>query len=74
MVAASREQSVKEWVEEVLGDALEREEDRGWMENDLSRLGKAEPYEWAEGELDEERPVRYEPGRGFVVEGGKQGA
>ena len=38
----------------------------------MSRLGEIEPYEWAEGELEEGVPVRYEPGRGFLIEGGKR--
>jgi type I restriction enzyme, R subunit len=49
-------------------DLLQRE-DRVWMEGDLSRLGEFEPYEWEEGELEEGRPVRYEPGVGVVIEG-----
>lgn len=68
IAAASRDQSVKDWIESVLGDALEREEDRAWMESDLSRLGEVEPYEWGEGELEEGAPVRYEPGVGLMVE------
>ena len=50
--------------------SLERE-DRAWMGDDLSHLGEFEPYEWEEGELEEGVPVRYEPGVGFVIEGGK---
>lgn len=43
------------------------------MEKDLSRLGEVEPYEWEEGEIAEERPVRHEPGGGGTwVEGGKE--
>lgn len=75
MAAASKDQSVKEWLEEVLRRELKRtEEDIAWMESDLSRLGECEPYEWAEGELEDETPVRYEPGRGLRVEGGKRSA
>lgn len=77
MAAASRDQSVKEWLEDVLRRELERSNgDIAWMEGDLSRLGEFEPYEWAEGELEDEKPVRYEPGRGFRVAkpGGKQSA
>jgi hypothetical protein len=46
------------------------------MEGDLSRLGEYEPYEWAEGELEDETPVRYEPGQGLRVAkpGGKWSA
>lgn len=75
MAAASRDQSVKEWLEDVLERELKRtDEDVAWMENDLSRLGEYEPYEWAEGELEAEMPVRYEPGSGLRVEGGKRSA
>lgn len=75
MAAASKDQSVKEWLEDVLKRELKRtEEDIAWMESDLSRLGEFEPYEWAEGELEDETPVRYEPGRGLRVEGGKRSA
>ncbi len=79
MAAASRDLSVGEWVEEVIERALREEadgmatqEDRAWMESDLSRLGEVEPYEWQEGEMEEERPLRYEPGVGIVVEGDKE--
>lgn len=75
MAAASKDQSVKEWLEDVLERELGRtDEDIAWMESDLSRLGEYEPYEWVEGELEDEAPVRYEPGRGLRVEGGKRSA
>jgi hypothetical protein len=77
MAAASKDQSVKEWLEGVLERELERtDEDIAWMEGDLSRLGEYEPYEWAEGELEDETPVRYEPGQGLRVAkpGGKWSA
>lgn len=74
VAAASKDQSVKEWIEDVIERELEREPDRAWMEGDLSRLGEFEPYEWGEGEVEEGKPVRYEPGVGFVVEGGPEGA
>ena len=77
IAAASKDQSVKEWLEDVLKRELKRtDEDIAWMENDLSRLGEFEPYEWAEGELEDEMPVRYEPGRGLRVAkpGGKRSA
>ncbi len=47
-------------------------EDRDWLESDLSSLGKFELYEW--GDIDPlslGKPIHYERGRGFVVEGGK---
>lgn len=75
MVAASKDLPVREWIEDVLKRELEREfrerEDRVWMEGDLSRLGEIEPYAWEEGELEEGAPVRYVPGVGAMVEGGK---
>ena len=75
MAAASKDQSVKEWLEDVLKRELKRtEEDIAWVESDLSRLGEFEPYEWTEGELENETPVRYEPGRGLRIEGGKRSA
>ena len=77
IAAASKDQSVKEWLEGVLERELMRtDEDIAWMEGDLSRLGEYEPYEWAEGELEDETPVRYEPGQGLRVAkpGGKWSA
>jgi len=46
------------------------------MEGDLSHLGEFEPYDWSEGELEDETPVRHEPGRGLRVAkpGGKRSA
>jgi len=49
------------------------DEDRAWLDADASRLGEFEPYEWEPGELEEGRPVTYEPGRGFVAGGGDDG-
>lgn len=43
------------------------EDDRAWLDADLSRLGEIEPYEWGEGELEEWDTVRYVPGQGLVV-------
>ena len=45
------------------------EDDRMWLDNDLSRLGEIEPYEWGEGELEEGEALEYVPGRGLVVVG-----
>ena len=44
------------------------EEDRAWLESDLSDLEAYGPYEWAEGELESLKPVEYVPGVGLVVE------
>lgn len=85
IVAASKDQSVKEWIEGAIKRALlaetqtaaargsegyEIRDDRAWLENDLSRLGEFQPYEWAEGELDEGEPVRRHPSAGAVAEDG----
>jgi hypothetical protein len=68
VAAARKDQSVKEWLEDVLERELKRtDDDNAWMESDLSRLGEFEPYEWDEGELEDEAPVRREPGRGLRV-------
>lgn len=45
------------------------DEDRAWMESDLSHLSGFEPYEWAGGELEAGEPVRYVPGVGAVAGG-----
>jgi hypothetical protein len=68
IAAARNDQSVREWIEQALEDALAHVEDRGWMNHDLSHLGEFEPYEWGEGELEEGYPVRYVPGVGPVIE------
>jgi hypothetical protein len=43
-------------------------EDSAWLNADLPNLGAYEPYEWAEGELEEGNPVKYIPGKGLVIE------
>lgn len=42
-------------------------EDLAWLNSDLSSLGAYAPYEWAEGELEEGKPITYVPGKGFVI-------
>lgn len=44
------------------------DEDRAWLEADLSRLGEYGSYELTEEQLAEEKPIRYVPGLGLVVE------
>ncbi len=44
------------------------DEDRAWLEGDISRLGEYDPYELTEEQLAEERPIRYVPGLGLIVE------
>jgi hypothetical protein len=43
-------------------------EDQAWLDSDLSNLGAHEPYEWAEGELEQGKPIKYIPGKGFIIE------
>jgi hypothetical protein len=59
--------TVREFVEHAVLEALEGAEDVDWMESDLSRLEEFEPYEFQEGDLEKGDPVRYVPGRGYVV-------
>jgi hypothetical protein len=42
--------------------------DQAWLDYGLSNLGAHEPYEWAEGELEQGKPIKYIPGKGFVIE------
>lgn len=49
------------------------QEDRDWIESDLSHLSELEPYDW--GDIEPQttgKPIHYEPGVGFIVEGGKE--
>lgn len=39
------------------------EEDKNWLETDLSNLGSYEPYDWKPGELNEGLPVKHLPGK-----------
>ncbi len=43
------------------------EEDKNWLEADLSNLGSYEPYDWQPGEIDEGLPVKHLPGKGIVI-------
>ena len=43
------------------------DEDRAWLENDLSDLQEYGAYEWVEGELESYSPVKFVPGVGLVV-------
>lgn len=67
LAAVNNDQSIRTWIEQALTEALERQEDQGWMESDLSRLGEFEPYEFQEGDLERGDPVEYVPGLGIVV-------
>ena len=53
---------------EPLGDPVPADDDRAWLDADLSRLGEYEPYNWGEGEADEGEPLRFVPGQGLVSE------
>lgn len=44
------------------------QEDFAWLNSDLSNLDQHEPYEWAEGELEQGTPLKYVGGQGLVVE------
>lgn len=43
------------------------DDERVWLDADMSRLGEFDSYEWEEGELDEGETLRYLPGKGLVV-------
>ncbi len=45
------------------------EEDRLWLESDLSNLGEVEPYDWKGESPNSGKPVRHVPGVGAVIEG-----
>ncbi len=53
------------------GDGM-TEEDRAWLETDLSRLDEYDPYELTEEQLLDEEPIRYVPGLGLVVDEGDE--
>ena len=44
------------------------DEDRAWLESDLSRLGEYPPYELTEEQLAGELPIRHVPGVGLVAD------
>ena len=51
-----------------LSEAGLSSEDLAWLNSDLSNLGAHEPYEWADGELEQGKPIKYVPDKGFVIE------
>jgi hypothetical protein len=77
-----------EWLREAITEKLTKEglmqpktvefeamdqEDRDWLESDLSHLSELEPYDW--GDTDPQttgKPIHYEQGVGFVIEGGEK--
>lgn len=40
-------------------DNLQTQQDRDWLESDLSSLESYDAYEWQEGELEEGLPVKF---------------
>ena len=50
-----------------LDESGAEDDDRAWLDADLSRLGEIEPYDWGEGEADEGEPLRFVPGHGLVI-------
>ncbi|MEM1293605.1 MAG: hypothetical protein AAGH67_19245 [Cyanobacteria bacterium P01_H01_bin.162] len=44
------------------------QEDVAWLNSDLSNLDQHEPYEWAEGELEQGKTLKYIAGQGLVIE------
>lgn len=67
LAAVQRDQSISVWIEHALQEALERQQDHDWLENDLSDLGKFEPYEFQEGDMERGDPIEFLPGEGYVV-------
>ena len=51
-----------------LSEAGPSSEDVVWLNSDLSNLGAHEPYAWTEGELEQGKPIKYIPDKGFVIE------
>jgi len=49
-------------------EADEEEEDRQWLESDLSGLAELEPYEWGPQGVPLGRPIRMDPSLGLVIE------
>ncbi|MBD0344170.1 MAG: hypothetical protein ICV63_04945 [Coleofasciculus sp. Co-bin14] len=51
----------------VASEDLREDDDKAWLESDLSNLGSCDPYDWQPGELGEGLPVKYIPGKGVVI-------
>jgi hypothetical protein len=71
------------WLREAIAEKVTREglmqsktvdleamdqEDKDWLESDLSHFSEIEPYDWGEGELEDGKPVKYVQGVGLVIE------
>jgi hypothetical protein len=59
--------AVKRFLEFILSQAST--EDRDWLNADMDELP---PYEWGPEGPPKGKPVRYQPGVGLIVEGGKE--
>jgi len=58
--------AVKRILESILHKA--NNENKEWLDADLAELP---PYEWGPEGPPEGKPVRYQPGMGLIIEGGK---
>ena len=58
--------AVKRFLEFILSET--NAEDKDWLEADL---GELLPYEWGVQGPPKGKPVRYQPGVGLIIEGGK---
>jgi hypothetical protein len=58
--------AVKRFLEFILRET--NAEDKDWLEADL---GELPPYEWGAQGPPKGKPVRYQPGVGLIIEGGK---
>lgn len=48
------------------------EEDKAWLDADLSRMGELEPYDWGPEGPPEGKPIEWDDGRqAFVIVGGR---
>lgn len=44
------------------------EQDKVWLDSDLSNLGSYEPYDWQPGELEAGKPICYVSKVGLLIE------
>lgn len=61
------EHAIKEY-REGRTKTVAKDEDQAWLEADL---GELPPYDWGPEGPPKGKPVRYKPGVGLIVEGGK---
>ncbi len=73
--AQAQGKSLQAFASEALTKAVEdlapvvSEEDRAWLDADLGDT--LPPYDWGSDGPPAGRPVRYVPGRGLIIEGGR---